>query len=64
MNKEELKTCVEKDSSQELLQAMGLEGFDAKVPGTPALFLNGKALESAAFLPVLEGVFEEISANH
>lgn len=58
---ETIKTCLNEDPTQEALLAMGLEGLKARVQGTPAIFVNGKALPRGQFLPVLEALYQKLN---
>lgn len=55
-----IKKCLDEDLTTEAIQAMGLEGANAKVQGTPSVFVNGKALPRGQFLPVLEALYQKL----
>lgn len=56
---EETKNCLSSDSTIELIKKMAIEGGQAKIQGTPAIFVNGKELPRGQAIPVLNGVAEE-----
>lgn len=58
---EAIKKCLDEDSTLEAVQATGLEGFNAKIGGTPSVFVNGKALDRGQYLPVLEAVYKKLN---
>lgn len=60
MNKEELKACAQSDTTNDAIATMAKEGLNAKIQGTPSVFVNGKELPRAQQLPVLNAVFNEI----
>lgn len=57
LDSKELQKCVDSDPTNELIAFTGKEGFNAKIPGTPAIFVNGKSLDRGHFLPVLQEVY-------
>jgi protein-disulfide isomerase/uncharacterized membrane protein len=61
IDSKELQKCVDSDPINELIAATSKEGFTAKIPGTPAIFVNGKNLDRGYFLPVLQEVYNKIS---
>ncbi len=60
---ENMQTCMNSDASQDLLQAMAQEGANAKIQGTPTIFVNGKNLPRGQFLPVLEGAYQKLKSK-
>lgn len=58
---EELKQCITQNETRDAISKMAKEGSDAKIMGTPTIFVNGKVLERGQFLPILQGVYD--SAN-
>jgi len=60
LNFENMETCINSDSSQDMLEAMAQEGATAKIQGTPTVFVNGKLLPRGQFLPVLEAVYMKL----
>lgn len=57
---DELKQCISSDSTSDAISAMVKEGANAKIQGTPTIFVNGKELPRGSFLPVLNAVYSEI----
>lgn len=55
-----MKTCIEGDEVREQVQRMAEEGANAKIGGTPTIFVNGKLLERGQLLPVLEAVYRSL----
>ncbi len=58
-----LKTCMESGEIQELILNMAKEGGNAKVPGTPAIYVNGRKLDRAQALPILDAAYELIKKS-
>jgi protein-disulfide isomerase len=63
VNGEPFKTCLESPELQERIKKMAKEGADAGISGTPAFFVNGKKLEAGQVLPVLEGVYSDVTSQ-
>lgn len=57
---EELKKCISSSETHEAITKMAKEGVDAKIMGTPSIFVNGKALDRGQFLPILQGAYDLI----
>jgi protein-disulfide isomerase len=55
---ESLKTCVNASTTMDAIKAQALEGVNAQVRGTPAIFANGKLLSWGHILPVLEKAYK------
>lgn len=60
---EELKTCVNSVDTQERIRNMAKEGANAQIRGTPAVFVNGKLLNSGQLIPVLEATYQAIKSG-
>ena len=56
-----IKKCLDEDATLDALQATSLEGFNAKIEGTPTIFVNGKILPRGQFLPVLEAAYKKLN---
>lgn len=61
LDKASLEQCMNSDSTQSKLLSMGQEGANAKIQGTPTVFVNGKQLDRGQFLPVLEGLYKKLN---
>ncbi len=57
---EELKSCMNSPDTTTLLKNLSQEGMNAKIRGTPSIFVNGKLLEAGQTIPVLQGVYNII----
>lgn len=55
-----LQTCVDSDEAQAALLLTSKEGQDAKIQGTPSVFVNGQQLSRGQSLPVLEAVYDTL----
>lgn len=60
-NADDLKKCMDEDSTLEAVQAAAAEGDKAKIQGTPSIFVNGKKLERGQFMPVLEAIYKKLN---
>lgn len=60
LSSEELKKCIESDEMFDLLKALAKEGERAKISGTPSVFVNGKLLQRAQLMPVLEAAYKTL----
>lgn len=60
---EELKACVKSSATQERVRNMAREGANAQIRGTPAVFVNGKLLNSGQLIPVLEATYQAIKSG-
>jgi protein-disulfide isomerase/uncharacterized membrane protein len=61
LDPEAFKTCLNADATQDYILAMAQEGVQAKIQGTPTIFVNGKVLQRGQFLPVLEALYLKIT---
>jgi protein-disulfide isomerase/uncharacterized membrane protein len=59
----ELQKCMNSSEISDLVAAQAKEGADAKIGGTPSIFVNGKLLERGQFMPVLESVYNLIKGR-
>lgn len=57
---EKIKTCLDSDATHEAILAQANEGAQAKIQGTPTIFVNGKMLPAGQFLPVMEALFQKL----
>ncbi|AFY01755.1 fused vitamin K epoxide reductase/thioredoxin [Bdellovibrio bacteriovorus] len=57
---EELKTCVKGTEIPEVVRNTAKEGEVAQIRGTPAIFVNGKLLDSGQLIPVLEAAYKTL----
>ena len=53
----QVKTCMNSEETHAAIKKMAEEGDKAKIAGTPAIFMNGKALPGGQYLPVLEHAY-------
>lgn len=60
MDTSALQACIDSDETTEVLNSTGKEGGDAKIQGTPAIFVNGRQLNRGQTLPVLEAVYQQL----
>lgn len=60
LNFEQLVTCMNDPEVDTLIRAQAQEGVNAKVQGTPTIYVNGRKLERGQVLPVLEGIRNSI----
>ncbi len=58
---DEIEKCSESVDSYETIKKMVAEAKDAKVEGTPTIFLNGKKLEYGHFPQVLKAAIETLN---
>ena len=61
LDKQALETCMNSDATHESLQSMAQEGVDAKIQGTPTIYVNGKLLQRGQFLPILEAIYKKLN---
>ncbi len=54
------KSCLNTDSTTEAIQSMANEGNEAKIQGTPTIFVNGKLLPRGQVLPVMEAAYQKL----
>lgn len=57
---EQLKTCASSQETLSRIQQMAQEGSNAKVEGTPTVYINGKKLLNGHMLPILEEAYKTI----
>lgn len=55
-----LETCMNADATQEAIKSQAQEGGNAKISGTPTVFVNGRLLPRGQSLPVLEAAYEKV----
>lgn len=61
---EKLAECIDSGATQDLLLKLAAEGARAQIKGTPTMFVNGRQLERAQFLPVLDAVYKNINPTN
>lgn len=54
---EDLRQCVSSTEALDDIKAQAQEGENAKILGTPAIFVNGRFLRNGHVLPILEAVY-------
>lgn len=57
---EDLKACVKDPAIQASVRDMAKEGEVAQIQGTPAIFVNGRVLNQAQALPILEAAYKSL----
>ncbi|MFS4460019.1 vitamin K epoxide reductase family protein [Bdellovibrio sp. HCB2-146] len=57
---EDLKKCVASPEIRELVSKMAKEGENAKIQGTPTIFVNGRVLDRGQVIPVLEAAYKSL----
>ena len=60
INWEDLNACMESEATQEAILAQAQAGEDARVRGTPTIFVNGRVLPKAQLIPVLEAAYKSL----
>jgi uncharacterized membrane protein len=60
MNRDDLKKCIDSEEIKNQVKTMAKEGTDAKIHGTPSIFVNGKLLSGGQMLPILEVTYRNI----
>jgi protein-disulfide isomerase/uncharacterized membrane protein len=60
LNEIDLKTCVDDPGTQAAIQNHINEAIAAKIEGTPAIFINGRKVESGPNLQVLSRIIEDL----
>jgi protein-disulfide isomerase/uncharacterized membrane protein len=67
LNREQLQSCLIDPSTQDSIRAQAKQGVLVNVQGTPTIFANGRLLNGAQLLPVLQGALSragESSSAH
>tara|TARA_B100001248_G_scaffold262329_1_gene257576 strand:+ start:725 stop:1888 length:1164 start_codon:yes stop_codon:yes gene_type:complete len=59
----DLKECMESEETMDTIRAQAQLGVDSGVQGTPSIFVNGKPLRGAQYLPVLKAAYKEITSQ-
>jgi protein-disulfide isomerase/uncharacterized membrane protein len=57
LNKEAIRSCINSEESFSAVKAMATEGVNAKVHGTPSVYVNGRYLKLGQTLPGLEKAY-------
>lgn len=57
---DKLKTCANSQETLNRIQQMAQEGSNAKVEGTPTVYVNGKKLLNGHMLPILEEAYKAV----
>ena len=60
---EQLQSCMNSGEVADLVSGQAKEGGNAKIGGTPTIFVNGRLLDRGQFMPVLEAVYEELKGS-
>lgn len=60
LSKADIEQCSKDPATLKAILDQAQEGVDAKIKGTPSIFVNGKPLERGVFFPVLEGVYKAL----
>lgn len=60
MPEEDLKTCSDSDEAKAAVTAQARLGTVLNLRGTPAIFVNGKALPAGSQIPVLTSVYSQL----
>lgn len=55
-----LNTCIQSDEATQFITAQAQSGKDAKVEGTPAVYVNGKRLSAGHVVAVLEELYKKL----
>jgi protein-disulfide isomerase len=55
--------CIKSEAVLNRVKANAAEGAQAKIQGTPSIFVNGKLLQRGQFLPVLEEAYKTLQAQ-
>lgn len=61
LNSEEMEKCRKSEEIFKLVQTMAQEGENAKLTGTPSVYVNNRYLQGAHFMPILESAYRAIS---
>ncbi|MGE3758345.1 MAG: DsbA family protein [Pseudobdellovibrionaceae bacterium] len=56
----EMEACLAEEDIKNNVQAQAKEGENAKILGTPAIFVNGKKLPGGQFPPVLRAIYDSL----
>ncbi|WP_347356259.1 DsbA family protein [Bdellovibrio sp.] len=57
---DDLKACIKGTEIPEIVRKNAKEGEVAQIQGTPAIFINGKVLNGAQSIPVLEAAYKTL----
>lgn len=60
LNPQEQLECVESVETHEAILSQARMGVEIGVQGTPSFFVNGRRLDRAQMLPILEGAYKEL----
>jgi protein-disulfide isomerase/uncharacterized membrane protein len=55
-----METCRNSEETHKSIVAQSQEGLNAKIEGTPSIFVNGKFLSRGHLLPVLQRVYDSL----
>ncbi len=55
-----LNDCMQSTDTTQKIRSMAEEGALANIPGTPAIFANGRTLKYGQTLPMLQAIYDEI----
>ncbi|MBO9667115.1 MAG: DsbA family protein [Bdellovibrio sp.] len=57
---EDLNKCLKDPATAELIRSMAKEGAEAKIQGTPTVFVNGRLLNGGQMIPILEETYKTL----
>jgi|GEM_PF-466501 len=63
LNEEKMNTCINSDATTQKIMSMAAEGANAKIEGTPTIFINNKLYAEAQFLPFLDELYQELKVG-
>jgi protein-disulfide isomerase len=63
LDEPKMNECINSDEVTQRVQAMAAEGANAKIDGTPSVFVNNKQFSGGQFLPFLDGMYQELKSG-
>lgn len=63
LDEQKMNDCINSDEITQRVQSMAAEGANAKIEGTPAVFVNNRQFNGGQFLPFLEGIYQELRSG-
>lgn len=61
LNSIDMEKCRNSEDIFKYVQTMAQEGENAKLTGTPSVYVNGRYLQGAHFMPILEAAYKAIA---
>lgn len=55
-----MQSCMDSQDTLNELKTMAQEGIKAQITGTPSIFINGRLLQGAQLMPVLDAAFRTV----